>query len=364
MRAVVVHEDGSSSIEEVPRPEPTGTDVLIDVDRVQLSITECRLYRGHDIAHRAAVDRQLRDGSARLFGHEFCGTVVEVGGDVTRFGPGDRVYPPGKIPCGECGYCRTGYRQYCSDKTQIGYDRPGGLSEYVLQPETVLAGLPDGVSDAEGAAMQPLASAVLCVEDAEIETGDVVAVVGAGVMGSHCGQLALAQGASEVFAVDIVDEKLSLAADNGMTPVDGRTEDVAERVRDATGGVGADVVFEAVGADQTHGTEGDDPLAQAYRTVRRGGTIVQVGHITGEIAVRPRAFRSKNATWVNPTVGTVQVGPNANTGDVAAELVASGRLSIEGYVSHELDGLAAFEEAVEITLDNERKLGPAQMIVS
>lgn len=361
MRSVIIHGTDQSSIEDVPRPEPTGEEVLIAVDRVQLSITECRLYRGQDIAHRDAVDRQLREGSARLFGHEFCGTVVDVGPGVTQFEPGDRVYPPGKIPCEDCGYCQSGCHQYCSNKTQIGYDRPGGLSEYVLQPETILAKLPDAVSNAEGAAMQPLASAVLCVEEADVGTGDVAVVVGTGVMGSHCGQLALAQGAAKVFAVDIVDRKLDLAADTGMIPVDARTENVAERVGAATNGVGADVVFEAVGADQTHGTSGDDPLALACRTVRHGGTIVQVGHIEGEITIRPRAFRSKNVTWINPTVGTVQTGPNANTGDIATEMVASGRLSIERYVSHELDGLEAFEEAVEITLDSERKLGPAQI---
>jgi len=150
MRSVVIHGTDRSSIEDVPRPEPAGEDVLVAVDRVQLSVTECRLYRGHDIAHRDAVDRQLRGGSARPFGHEFCDTVVDVGPDVTRFEQGDRVYPPGKIPCEECGYCRSGYRQYCSDRTRIGYDRPGGLSEYVLQPETALAAHPDAVSDADG----------------------------------------------------------------------------------------------------------------------------------------------------------------------------------------------------------------------
>lgn len=364
MRSVVIHGTDEWSVEDVPRPEPAAGELLVAVDRVQLSVTECRLHRGQDIAHRDAVDRQLREGSARLFGHEFCGTVAEVGADVTRFEPGDSVYPPGKIPCEACGYCRAGSHEYCSNKTQIGYDRPGGLSEYVCQPESILRELPDAVSDAEGAAMQPLASAVLCVEDAAVQTGDVVACVGAGVMGSHCGQLALAEGASEVFAVDVFDRKLELAAENGMVPVDGRSADVAERIRSATDGIGADVVFEAVGGEQTHGTAGQDPLATAVRAVRRGGTVVQVGHIEGEVSIRPRTVRSKNVTWVNPTVGTVQVGPNTDTGDVAAEMVAAGRLSIEPFVSDELDGLDAFGEAVEVTLDEERGFGPAQMVVA
>lgn len=364
MQAIVIHDYGSYSIEAVPRPEPTGREVLVAVDRAQLSVTECRLYQGEEMIHQDAVSAQLRDGSARLFGHEFCGTVAAVGPDVSGFTPGDRVYPPGKIPCETCSYCQRGYQQYCPDKTQLGYDLPAGLAEYALVPEAALVGLPDAVSDAEGAAMQPLASAVLCVEDAGIHTGDVVAIVGAGVMGSHCGQLALTMGASTVYASDLVARKRDLAADHGMTPIDPTETGPAVVVNEATDGIGADVVIEAVGEEQSHATEGDDPLAQAYQMVRRGGTILQVGHITGEITLQPKAFRAKNLRWINPSVGVVQMGPNAHTGAIAADLVAAGRLQIDPYISHELAGLSAFEDAIDITLDPERKLGPAQIIIS
>jgi hypothetical protein len=99
-RAVVGHEEGESSIEEVPQTEPTGEEMLIAVDRIPSSVTGCRLYRGREIAHRDVVDRRLRDGGIRLFGHELCGTVAAVGDAVTRFRPGDRVYPPGKTSRG------------------------------------------------------------------------------------------------------------------------------------------------------------------------------------------------------------------------------------------------------------------------
>lgn len=363
MRAVVCHDFGEWSVEEVPRPEPGPGEVLIDVDRVQCSVTECRLFRGHDVYHRDAIERHLRDGGARLFGHEFCGRVVEVGEGVEAFAPGDRVYPPGKIPCGECGYCRSGFHAHCADKTQIGYDRPGGLSEYVAQPVEPLRALPEGVSDAEGAALQPLASAVLCVGDAGIATGDVVATVGTGPMGYNCGQLARLEGAGEVFAVDRVPGKLETAAERGLTPVDARDVDPVERVREATGGIGADVVFEAVGGRQTHGTAGTDPLATAVGMARDGGTVVQVGHVDGEVTIRPRVFRSKHLDWVNPTVGVTAATPNADTGEHAAALVADGRVSIADTVTHELDGLDRFEEAVDRTLDDEVGFGPAQIVV-
>lgn len=363
MRAVVIHDFHEWSVEDVPRPEPGPGEVLIEVDRAQLSVTECRLFRGHDIAHYDSVERQLREGSARLFGHEFSGRVIEVGDAVEAFAPGDRVYPPGKIPCGECGYCRSGFERFCREKTQIGYHRPGGLSEYVVQPAEPLCALPQSVSGAEGAALQPLASAVLCVEDAGISTGDTVVVVGAGVMGLNCAQVALAMGADRVFAVDPVAGKREVAADRGLRPIDPRDGDPTDRILDATGGVGADVVFEAVGAEQSHGNAGDDPLAQALSAVRAGGTVVQVGHITGEITLRPRAFREKNVDWINPSVGVAAFTPNADTGRLAADLVADGRVSIAETITHELSGLESFERAVDVTLDDETGFGPAQLVI-
>lgn len=365
MEAVVCHDFEESSVEDVPVPEPEPDEVLVEVRRVQLSVTECNLYRGNEIAHYEQIVERLKDAPAKMFGHEFCGEVVEAGPEVTDLDVGDRVYAPGKISCGECRYCERGYRVHCPNKEYIGYERPGALAEYVALPTEPLAKLPDGVSDAEGAAMQPLASTVLCVRDADIGTGDVVAVFGSGVMGHQAAQLALQEGASEVYAVDVDPKKLEIARENGLNPINAREVDPVEEVRAATGGIGADVVVEAVGGDQSHGTQGDDPLAQAYQAARKGGTMLQVGHIIGEVTIEPRRIRSKSLDWVQPTVGATYLNPNVHSGTHAAELVAQDRVSIEEYTTHELDGLASFEEAVEITLDKEEygALGPAQIVI-
>lgn len=365
MEAVVCHDFEESSVEEVPVPDPDPDEVLIEVERVQLSVTECNLYRGNKIAHYDEIASRLEDAPAKMFGHEFCGEVVEAGDDVTEMTVGDRVYAPGKISCGECRYCERGYRVHCQDKEYIGYARPGALAEYVALPTEPLAVLPDEVSDQEGAAMQPLASTVLCVRDAEIETGDVVAVFGTGVMGNQAAQLALHEGASKVYAVDIDPQKLEIARENGLTPLNAQEVDPVQAIRDATGGIGADVVVEAVGGDQSHGTVGDDPLAQAYQSARSGATMLQVGHIIGEVTIEPRRIRSKSLNWVHPTVGATHLTPNVHSGTHAAELVAQDRVAIDDYTTHELDGLGSFEEAVEITLNKEEygALGPAQIVV-
>lgn len=365
MRAIVCQDFGESRLEEVSKPAPRSDELLLEIERVQLSVTECNLYYGNEIAHYDAIENRLTNGDGRMFGHEFSATVVGVGDDVTGHREGDRVYAPGKIPCHDCQQCRTGFELHCPNKTYIGYDIPGTLSEYAALPAEALCTVPDGVSEKEAAALQPLASALLCVEEADIQAGDVVAVFGTGVMGYQCAQLALTKGASNVVAIDVDPRKLDHAESRGLLPVNARKTDPVERVDELTGGTGADVAFEAVGGAQSDGTDGPTPLDQAFDSVRAGGTVVQVGYIIGDVSLTPRRLRSKSVDWINPVTGVTAKTPNATTGEYAAELVAQNRVSIEEYVTHELEGLESFERAVEITMNKEEHgaLGPAQMIL-
>ncbi|WP_255197443.1 zinc-dependent alcohol dehydrogenase [Halorarius litoreus] len=365
MRAIVCDDFEECRVADVPTPEPAAGELLLAVKRVQLSITECQLYHGAAVVHYESVRDRLAAGDGLLFGHEFCAEVAEVGDDVHEFAVGDRVYAAGKLACNECTYCEAGYTHFCKAKATIGLQTPGACAEYLTLPPGPLRRVPDGVSDAEGAALQPMASAVLCVRDAQIADGDVVVVVGAGVMGYQCGQLALQQGAGEVIAVDVNAEKVELAESQGMVGVDASAEDPVAVVDERTDGIGADVVLECVGGDQSHANEGTDPLAQAVRMLRSGGRIVQVGSIAGELTVSPRMMRSKHVQWINPLRGVVSLGPNADSGDLAAKLVADGRVDIAGCITHEVQGLDAFEEAVDITTNKAEHgaFGPAQVVV-
>lgn len=365
MQAVVCPEFGESRLEDVPIPSIDESEVLVKIRRVQLSVTECNLFYGEEISHYETIRGRLDDGPSRLFGHEFCAEVVETAGDVTGFEPGDRVYAPGKIPCGDCEYCRSGRELYCSNKEYIGYDIPGALAEYAALPAEPLSKVPEGVNDAEAAAMQPLASTVLCLREADIEQGGVVAVVGTGVMGFQSAQLALIQGADRVVTIDVDPRKLEIADRYGLNPVDATVTDPVEAVRERTGGIGADVVIEAVGGNQTHGTDGSDPLAQATGMVARGGTVVQIGYLIGDLTITPRTLRSKSIDWINPVTGMTDLGPDRTTGTFAARLVEQGRVSIEEYITDELSGLDSFERAIEMTLNKEKydALGPTQIVL-
>ena len=369
MDAVITTDYESFRIADVPVPTPDEDEVLLEVNRVQLSVTECWMWKG-DLEPSSQLDDRIRNGDGRVFGHEFAATIVEAGENVTDFDVGDRVYAPGKMTCGSCAYCERGYRLLCENSQTIGFKgNSGALAEYFTVPTEPLRTLPDAVSNAEGAAMQPLADSLQTVYDADVTAGDVVAVIGAGVMGQQCGQVASHLGADRVYTVDIAEEKLDVAVDAGLIPINGRESDPVAEIRDRTDGIGADVVFTAVGGEQTSMTDGSDPRAQAFRMVRSGGTIVPRGILTNdEIAFDSKAMRMKAIDIVHPLSprGVSSTGPNGDLGTLAPQLVASGRISIEPFVDYELDGLESFGRAVEITTNKGEygALGPAQIVVS
>lgn len=366
MKAVVTQGYEDSTVEEIPRPSPGQDEVLIEVNRVQLSVTECWTWLGlfDEIDIQERIDAQ--DGL--IFGHEFAGEVVELGDGVEEFSVGDRVYAPGKISSEDAAR-RDGWNLVDKQKATIGSGGyPGALAEYFVAPTEPLCELPDNVSNAEGAAMQPLADSLLSVHEVDIDTGDVVVVYGAGVMGSQAGQGARFMGASDIYAVDIDAQKLEWVEELGMIPIDAREEDPVDRVHEATGGLGADVVFEAVGGDQDHSTRGDAPLAQCFQMLRVGGTVDQIGIHTGDIESGMQEMRMKGVDVVNPisVKGVLAASPNMDTGEWAAYMVANDHISIDHMITHELAGLESFEEAIDITANKGEydALGPAQIVVS
>jgi len=151
-----------------------------------------------------------------------------------------------------------------------------------------------------------------------------------------------------------------------MEPVDASDVDPVEAIAEATGGIGADVVFSSVGGEQSRLTSGDDPVAQAYEIVRTGGNLVQVGILQGELTLSPRKMRDGEVNWIHPRRGVWSFGPNSDTGELAGKLVADGRVDVERYIDHELEGLESFERAVEMTTNKPEygALGPVQISVS
>ena len=211
-------------------------------------------------------------------GHEYAGTVAEVGPRVTNVKVGDRVTVPFVLGCGTCTYCRSGDAQVCPDQLQPGFTLPGSFAELVAVPraDANVVRLPDQVSYAAAAALGcRFATAYRAVvTHGQVQQSQWVAVLGCGGVGLSAVMIAVARGA-RVVAVDVRGAALHSATELGAEATLEATDGTADAIRDITGG-GAHVGLDAIG----------DPEAAAtsIRALRPRGRHVQVGLLVGDDA--------------------------------------------------------------------------------
>jgi (R,R)-butanediol dehydrogenase/meso-butanediol dehydrogenase/diacetyl reductase len=182
-----------------------------------------------------------------VLGHEFCGTVEEVGRVVEGFETGDRVTALSLATCGRCAACLTGRPRKCASAVMIGMERPGGYAEYVTMPARNVYRLPNTLDHRHGALIEPLAVALHTVDRAALEPGDDVLVIGGGPVGLAVALWARQLGAREVVVSDPVDYRRALAEKVGAsTTIDPSKNDVGDAFEKAAGHR-AGVVIECVG---------------------------------------------------------------------------------------------------------------------
>ena len=201
-------------------------------------------------------------------GHEFVGYVVELGEGVTGFDIGDRVSGVGYWYCGECYCCRQGYYNICVNQGFTGLLSEGCMAEYFVIPAYACYKLPDAVSDESGAMVEPLAVALHAVHQGNVKVGDTVAVVGDGTIGLCAVSAARVAGASAIYLVAKHQGRGELGRTLDATDIlyldDG---DPVPRLRQLTGGIGADVALECVGRPDT-------PQLAVNLTRRRGLAVI------------------------------------------------------------------------------------------
>lgn len=222
-----------------------------------------------------------------ILGHEASGTVLECGAAVTTLKPGDRVCMEPGIPDPNSRATRLG--MYNIDPAVRFWATPpvhGILRPTCVHPEAFTFKLPDNVSFAEGAMVEPLAVGVHAATKARIRPGDIALVMGAGPIGLVTALSALAAGCARVFVTDIDDAKLEIAAGLGpITPINVMKENMVERIRQATDGWGVEVVFEATGSPQAAATV-FEPLCPGGCVVMIGGQSHPVAYDAGAAMVR------------------------------------------------------------------------------
>lgn len=359
MKAWRLHGVQDMRLDEISRPEVTPGAVLVRTRIVQPSITEVQLMQGFPLI--PGWQKMLKEkGPLLAFGHEFCAEIVEVGKGVQNLAVGDRVFLARSVPCHRCALCRAGYVERCRKGPIVGIHMPGCLSEYAVLPAECLMNIPDSISDSDAAAMQPLTSVLEFIVAAKIEIGSTVAILGQGTMGLNCAQLSRAYGAGKIIVTDLRNETLTLSSELGadITINSGQTDPV-DAIMEATGGVGADIVFECAGGSPRYGLSGSKTLAQAIGVAREEGKIVLVGILDPSVTLDADPVISRGVQYVGPGHCTMK---DLN---YLVDLVASKKVKLAPLITHILKGIEKIKEAFDIT-GNKTKykaISSAQVIV-
>ncbi|MBI2957492.1 MAG: zinc-binding dehydrogenase [Chloroflexi bacterium] len=362
MKAWRLHGLGDHRLDEVPMPKAAGHDVLIRIKVIQPSVTDTSVMSG-DVFTEATkwIPKWLAEGKPIQRGHEYCGEIVETGQNVTSVKVGDRVCSAGgKTYCGSCAMCLSGRHSECLSPLIMGREVPGAFAEYMCLPEWGVVRIPQGPTDNEVAALQPLSPCIASVRSAEIKIGDTVVVLGQGAVGLGILQAARLAGAGLLVAVARRPENLELAKKFGATDTINTTQtDVVEEVKRLTNGDGADVVFDAAGGSPKYGLSGFETVRQALRMVRRGGKIIQSALLPGAVELDTVLMQRYGIRYQFPLLSDNECLK------IAAIWVASGRIQIGPQITHVLHGLERLNEAIKIT-ENKAKhhaVNPAQVVV-
>jgi 2-desacetyl-2-hydroxyethyl bacteriochlorophyllide A dehydrogenase len=272
MRAVTFQAPGEVLVQDVPGPElQRPDDAIVQVAASGICGSDLHIFHG-----RVPVEQGF------TIGHEFVGTVLAAGPEVERAAVGDRVLGCFHTACGTCSACIRGDYHRCLNGRTFGHgsklgDLKGAQAERLLVPRAnlVLRRVPDGVSDDVALfAGDVLGTGYHAISHGGLRSGDTAAVLGLGPVGLCAVQAARAAGATQVFAIDTVGERLEMARRFGATPIHLTDEDPKRAVRAATGGLGVDVVVDAVGDP--------GPLALAISLARDAGTVSGIGAYAGK----------------------------------------------------------------------------------
>ena len=237
MKAGVVHAREDIRYEEIEKPVPKKGQVLIKVKYTGIC--------GSDIPR---VNGDACHFFPNVLGHEFSGTVEEVGEGVTSVKPGDRVAGVPLVPCMECEDCQKGNYSLCKHYSFIGSREFGSFAEYVVVPEKNAVKFEDSVSFEQGAFFEPATVALHGLERVDFKGGKTVAILGGGTIGMFVMQWAKIFGAKEVVVFDISDERLELGKRLGATAgINTLEEDFMDKAMALTGGKGYDYVYETAG---------------------------------------------------------------------------------------------------------------------
>lgn len=258
---------GRGHFATLPLPEIQDNQVLVKIQYCGICGTDQDLFSGEcSFAKNGEITYPVR------LGHEWSGIVVAVGAKVTKFKPGDRVVGDNAICCGKCEACQRGDYSQCRNTKNVGTIDPvydGAFAEYFVLPEYHTYKIPDSLSLKEAALCEPLSVAYGATRNMDITRKSNVAVIGTGCIGLSAVILAKCAGAGQIFLIGRNAGKLQAAEHLGAVPVNIKTCDPVEFIREKTDNRGVDFVIECSGAEGT--------ITQAMEIAMRKGKIALIG---------------------------------------------------------------------------------------
>jgi len=320
-------------LREVPVPAPGPGEVLVRVQAASVCGTDLHIYEWNEWA-------QSRIHPPLIPGHEFAGVVAGTGRGVTTVKEGDKVSAEMHVACGKCLQCRTGLAHVCQHVRILGVDADGAFASYAIIPETNIWKLSPAIPHDYASLLDPLGNAVHTVLAGPI-AAKTVAITGCGAIGLFSIAVARACGAAKVFAIEINAHRRGVAAQMRADLVlDPSAADVEERVRDATGGTGVDVLLEMSGHPSA--------MALGFSLLRTGGRASLLG-----IPSRPVELDfARDIIFKGATVQGINGRKMFETWFQMEALLAAGKLDLEPVITHRLQ-LAQFADAMKLLQSGE-----------
>lgn len=309
MKAVQIAAPSDMKVVEVERPALHAGEVLVKIAYVGFCGSDLNTWLGRNPMVKLPV----------IPGHEVGAVIEDTGPEVPAGlvkGMGVTLNP--YTNCGKCASCRNGRVNACEHNETLGVQRNGVMCEYAVLPWTKIIPA-EGLSPRDCALIEPMSVGFHAVSRAQVVDNEWVVVIGCGMVGMGAVIRAALRGAT-VIAIDLDDEKLALAKTFGASyGINSCTEKVAERIRQLTGGLGADVVIEAVGSPATY--------VMAVDVVGFTGRVICIGYAKSEVAFQTKLFVQKELD--------IRGSRNALPADFRAVIhyMKEGRCPIEKFVS-------------------------------
>ncbi|RRJ62592.1 2,3-butanediol dehydrogenase [Paenibacillus oralis] len=348
MKALRWHGVKDLRLENIEEPKPAKGEVKLKVEWCGICGSDLHEYTAGPIFIPLETHPLSGDKAPVVMGHEFSGQVVEVGEGVTRVAVGDRVVVEPIYACGTCAACKQGKYNLCDKMGFYGLaGGGGGFSEYTSVPEGMLHKIPDSVSFEQGALVEPSAVALHAVRSSKLKVGDKAAVFGTGPIGLLVIEALKASGASEIYAVELSEERKQKAAELGAIVIDPKEYDAVEEIHKRTQG-GVDVAYEVTGVPPV--------LTQAINSTKIGGETMIVSIFEKEASIHPQNIVLKERT-VTGIIGYRDVFPAVISlmaqGYFPADKLVTKRIKLDQAVDEGFEGLLKERNQVKILVKAE-----------